>query len=679
MERIDPELFGELKVEKLDESGKSGGIGGLSEPSAPDVLKKQTNRLPDLSGKGPADLPEVTADDTGAGQVSGENGLESEEGTAYKENGTDAVGKEQEHQPADSDKKPANKDRRDAEHPKKHSGHAEKSKKKFRRKRSRVGNFFRCIIFCALLGGVLFYVGRIVESKAGVERVRPFLQEEETPDVLFFGTSHVIYGVYPMELWNDYGIASYNLGASQSTLAMTYWNIMQALEYSSPQLIVVDCSGLRDELKIPATSAMVNRAFDAYPLNATKYAAIMDLMDDPYLETAIENGEVTEEEASQRNIWSYLFNIIAYHGRWESLTSKDYTTNLNTQKGALYITDVAVTNEYPQTKSTVLDSETLSMEYLRKIIDAARSRGIDILLTYIPFSANVGRQKEAHSAGLIAEEMNVPYINFLDLGIVDYSTDSADTGTHLNVSGARKVTDYLGNYIRENYDLPDRRTDEAYSYWFDDYSDYVEMKEETLSDTDEIINYLMLLSDDDYDAVIEIGSPDALLLGELPDYLRNLGVNTDDIAADSEYILIKGGREATILYECRGDELVQQTVLGEFVSYYDENGIASYRLNGTDFHETEEVSANTSSIRITVMKTGHPETVVDKVVFRYQQGYSLETKSAQHDSHNGETDVNKEQAQNTTASANTTSGENTAESAAEAVSGEEPVLHGEAG
>lgn len=40
---------------------------------------------------------------------------------------------------------------------------------------------------------------------------RDFIEHSDSYDVLFFGNSHMANGVFPMELWNDYGIVSYNL------------------------------------------------------------------------------------------------------------------------------------------------------------------------------------------------------------------------------------------------------------------------------------------------------------------------------------------------------------------------------------------------------------------------------------------------------------------------------------
>ena len=58
-----------------------------------------------------------------------------------------------------------------------------------------------------------------------------------------------------------------------------------------------------------------------------------------------------------------------------------------------------------------------------------------------------------------AEANNCIYLNLFekidDIGI-DGNTDFRDID-HLNDSGAKKVADYLGGYIRKNYNVADER------------------------------------------------------------------------------------------------------------------------------------------------------------------------------------------------------------------------------
>ena len=56
---------------------------------------------------------------------------------------------------------------------------------------------------------------------------------------------------------------------------------------------------------------------------------------------------------------------------------------------------------------------------------------------------------------------------------LNFSTDFRDDD-HLNYYGAQKITAHLGKYIKEHYDIPDRRLDPAYAKWNDDYKLYVQ-------------------------------------------------------------------------------------------------------------------------------------------------------------------------------------------------------------
>ena len=43
---------------------------------------------------------------------------------------------------------------------------------------------------------------------------------------------------------------------------------------------------------------------------------------------------------------------------------------------------------------------------------------------------------------------------------IDYETDTYDGGLHMNLSGAEKITRYLGDALQQNIELEDRRDDQ---------------------------------------------------------------------------------------------------------------------------------------------------------------------------------------------------------------------------
>jgi hypothetical protein len=68
-----------------------------------------------------------------------------------------------------------------------------------------------------------------MERKSSDFKYADYFEQDEDFDVLFFGTSHVINGIFPMELWNDYGIVSYNFGGHGNEIATSYWDNIDAV------------------------------------------------------------------------------------------------------------------------------------------------------------------------------------------------------------------------------------------------------------------------------------------------------------------------------------------------------------------------------------------------------------------------------------------------------------------
>ena len=133
--------------------------------------------------------------------------------------------------------------------------------------------------------------------------------------------------------------------------------------------------------------------------------------------------------------------------------------------------------------------------YLRKILEECRKRKIEVLLTYLPFEAS---EKDWISAGYveeIARQYDVGYINFLDLNVIDRDTDYADESAHLNLSGAERITRYLGNYIQQYYDIADHRKDKLAEQWDEDYREYMAYKIQRISNLETLQNCLIALTD----------------------------------------------------------------------------------------------------------------------------------------------------------------------------------------
>ena len=348
----------------------------------------------------------------------------------------------------------------------------------------------RFLAFCAVLFVLLSSATQVLMMKNSEKKLKRFFDKREDFDVLFTGISHMQMGVSPMELWNEYGIASFNLAQSFERLPFAYWVLQMALEYSHPSLVVIDVRRIFDtEIKVGHGVSFV---MDYFPLTLTKFKAVNELLSD-----------FNEKLA-------YLFPIIKYHERWEELTEDDFVV-------ADYVLDngaskydgggIKVFKVDTHTRIPADDMEPgseLCTSYLRKMIELCKSKGIDVILAEIPFPATHDGQRYANGVQVIADEYGVPYLNFHQIpGVVSMAVDMANR-SHLNDSGARKVSYYIGDFIKENFDIPDRRNDPAYASWTEQYETFRDIKDERIRGRRSLKKVLMLLMDRHVNTYIRI-------------------------------------------------------------------------------------------------------------------------------------------------------------------------------
>ena len=58
---------------------------------------------------------------------------------------------------------------------------------------------------------------------------------------------------------------------------------------------------------------------------------------------------------------------------------------------------------------------------------------------------------------------------------MDWEEDSRDGGDHLNYYGAVKFSHAFGDFLVQEFDLPDHRQDPAYAAWNEAYPRYLEL------------------------------------------------------------------------------------------------------------------------------------------------------------------------------------------------------------
>ena len=365
---------------------------------------------------------------------------------------------------------------------------------------NKLKNTARILVFAALLVCLLGGLSRVLMLKDSTVIVKPFLERAEEYDVLFLGDSQVFNGISPMELYHKYGIASYCLASSNCRIPMTYWKLLNALDYMMPKMVVLSVTDAEKQGLTHDEGEWLHVAFDGFPMTVTKARAILEL---------------TNQEGTDKNGAAYsdiradlFFPLRKYHARWSELTKEDLHPAYNIRKGAVSI--VHVSDPDVESKLAAPDAclpeEGYGFAYLRKIIELCQSRDIPIVLYQPPYPIRENVHMGTHTCENIAAEYGVPMLNFVDMDrVVDYYIDCGDPGSHLNSSGVLKVTDFIGRYLKDHYDLPDRRQDAAYAHWNDEWDAYVDEKIRMIAeDAEDLRSRLMLLHDESFNIVLTV-------------------------------------------------------------------------------------------------------------------------------------------------------------------------------
>ena len=402
-----------------------------------------------------------------------------------------------------------------------------------------VGVLMLIVIIVCSVGAV----SNLLENKESDWRYASFFTEEQAVDVLLIGSSHMRHGVFPMELWRTRGIAAYNLAGNGCTIPSAYWVLVNALDYQVPEVVVMDVFDMWPGRIVSDRYGQVHEQFDAFPLSVHKAQMVLDLFRDPMLTDR--NGNNLYEKR-----WEFFWNLGEYHSRWASLGKDDFAgeraiaEKSRVWKGAMPLSGVVERKEHKYKEmgdgsgaaeageQPVYDEQ--SREYLEKIIDLCDDRGIRLILVNTGFDCSDEAKLFHESVVDIAADKGVPYYDFTKEDFIDFGTDLNSTGhnTHVNFSGAEKMSERVGDILAEAGSLQDHRGEAAYEQWRADCEAFIAGKHEYLKEQEDLENYLMFLYDDDYRVLFDVREDSLLGAEKAKRLVANLGERVEAWTAD---------------------------------------------------------------------------------------------------------------------------------------------------
>ena len=326
--------------------------------------------------------------------------------------------------------------------------------------------FLKTFLFICLLFISLEFLSKVFRPVWNTDDILAGYKSEErnSIDVLFVGDSDIYNGISPMEIYEKYGITSYDYASSAASNLLMYYMMLEALKTQTPKVVVMDETSI---FGYKEGETNTHRAMDLMPLDDVKLSLIND---------SGYNFDIG-------NRLTFLFPFFRYHDRWNKINLSDFIKDsevINYYKGYTFSNTVKAAENDESYMDGLNEEVDFSTSYLPESVIKAKEycdeHGIEFLLISMPDTSawSYGKYEKMTEW---TKENNINYLDFnmmLDEVGINFKTDTPDGGMHLNISGAIKLSNYIGKYLDDNYELPDHRGDSKYQSWDESLEKYIE-------------------------------------------------------------------------------------------------------------------------------------------------------------------------------------------------------------
>ncbi len=305
----------------------------------------------------------------------------------------------------------------------------------------------------------VFLASKLLEPKymSGIlegAMIEEYYDDPTDHNVVFIGDCELYENISPVYLWENYGINSYIRGSAQQLIWQSYYLAEETVKMEHPDVIVFNVLSMK--YNEPQNEAYNRMTLDGMKWSSSKVNSI--------------KASMTDEE----NFIDYVFPILRYHSRWSDLSAEDFKYIFHRDKvsfnGYYMRVDVKAAENVPEGRPLAdYQFGDNSYYYLDKLTKLCKENDVKLVLVKAPTLYPYWYDEWDQQIKDYASANGLDYINFLELQDelgLDWSQDTYDGGLHLNLAGAEKLSDYVGNMLTTEYGIPDRRDESALNaYW----------------------------------------------------------------------------------------------------------------------------------------------------------------------------------------------------------------------
>lgn len=278
---------------------------------------------------------------------------------------------------------------------------------------------------------------------------RYLLEEPDSLDILYLGSSAVYCDVIPAVVWDETGLTSYVMAGPEQTLPITYHYLRQACRTQSPQAVVVELSAV----------------FFSSDLSKSKPNLL-------YMPWGAQRLQASLFCTAPENRLEVLFPLYGDHDRVYTATGEQLELRLSPQPDP-YAGYTLLDKARPLSKDDQrqVDTDSASyqkdLRYLQKISDFCAQRDIKLVFYFTP---TLFRTPQETWDTLYRDIAAIPHDLFFDCQDGTWPTFDPETGwfdrLHLNVYSAVPFTRRLAAEL-ETLDLQPRHANDG--LWQDRY------------------------------------------------------------------------------------------------------------------------------------------------------------------------------------------------------------------
>lgn len=276
-----------------------------------------------------------------------------------------------------------------------------------------------------------------------------FMEQKDSLDVLMIGSSEVYSDYSPAIAWENYGYTSYDLSMGAAPTNLYKDMIKKGLERQNPKLIVISLNGYLHGSSDFENPVQLHRWIDNVPYIYGRKDSVDSLL----------KGQGKGQ---------FYFNMAFSHVNWKRPISLAKNTleksimTLNKQSYLKGFCTVSGSDKGTQMGELQnIDFDNGCEDALRELLVYLQAQNIEkVLFVRFPHQRKFENPEAIDKIGSIISEYGYDILNLNDkskeLGI-DVPADYSDA-EHLNINGMEKMTEYLGKYIINKYDVSSEKS-----------------------------------------------------------------------------------------------------------------------------------------------------------------------------------------------------------------------------